>query len=256
MRPLAIPEAIRAALEDGAVLAISMSGGKDSLAMATALVEQVDRESWPGEVYAIHSDLGRMEWGGYENEEHWLSTLGHVRSQAQRLGLPLVVVRREDRDLLGHIQARRERLADQGRAIPFWPSAASRYCTSDMKRAVIDKYLRRHDFVVCAMGIRRDESARRAKSMPCDIRQRITSTAKCYQGIEVLALRLCFLHPVIPLSPRHATLRISGSGRRRTLRGSSHRRVLCGMRTDANGQPSGNTYPIPMWLRREVGRIR
>lgn len=186
MRPLVTPEPIRAALEEGAALAISMSGGKDSLAMATALVEQVDREGWPGEVYAIHSDLGRMEWGGYESEHHWLSTLGHVRSQAQRLGLPLVVVRREDRDLLGHIQARRERLAEQGRDQPFWPSPASRYCTSDLKRAVIDKYLRRHDFVVCAMGIRREESARRAKSMPCDIRQRITSTAKCYQGIETV----------------------------------------------------------------------
>lgn len=184
MRPLTIPEPIRAALEDGADLAISMSGGKDSLALATALVAQVDREGWPGEVYAIHSDLGRMDWGGYESEEHWLSTLGHVRAQAERLGLPLVVVRREDRDLLGHIQARRERLREQGRNAPFWPSAASRYCTSDMKRAVIDKHLRRHDFVVSAMGIRRDESARRAKSPPCDVRQRITSSAKCYQGID------------------------------------------------------------------------
>ena len=33
------------------------------------------------------------------------------------------------------------------------------------------------------MGICRGESARRAKSLPCDIRQRITSTAKCYEGV-------------------------------------------------------------------------
>lgn len=188
MRPreLAMPEPICEALRQGAALAISMSGGKDSLAMATALVERAESEGWPGEIYAIHSDLGRMDWGGYENEDHWLSTLGHVRRQCERLGLPLVVVRREDRDLLGHIQARREKLQDQGRDIPFWPSAASRYCTSDLKRAVIDKELRRHDFVVCAMGIRRDESARRAKSRPCTVRQQITSQAKCYQGVETV----------------------------------------------------------------------
>lgn len=180
MKSLRIPTPVRAALEDGAALAISMSGGKDSLAMATALVEAVDRNGWPGEVYAIHADLGRMDWGGYEDEDHWLSTLGHVRAQADRLGLPLVVVLREDRDLLGHIQARRERLEEQGRGDkPFWPSAASRYCTSDLKRSPINKYLRRHDFVVCAMGIRRDESARRAKAKPCDMRRRITSKAKC-----------------------------------------------------------------------------
>lgn len=184
MIPLSMPEPIRRALEDGAALAISMSGGKDSLAMATALVEEADRHRWPGEIYAIHSDLGRMDWGGYEGEEHWLSTLGHVRRQCDRLGLPLLVVRREDRDLLGHIQARRECLEEQGREVPFWPSAASRYCTSDLKRAVIDKELRRHDFLVCAMGIRRDESARRAKSKPCDLRRQITSKAKCYRGID------------------------------------------------------------------------
>ena len=189
-RNVKVPEPIRAALEDGAALAISVSGGKDSMAMATALVALVDREGWPGEVYAIHADLGRMEWGGYESEDHWLSTLGHVRAQAERLGLPLVVVRREDRDLLGHMQARRERLEEQNRHIPFWPSAASRYCTSDMKRAVIDKYLRRHDFLVCAMGIRSDESARRAKSKPCDIRQQITSQAKCYGGIDTVGALL------------------------------------------------------------------
>lgn len=186
MRPVSMPEPIRRALEDGAALAISMSGGKDSLAMATALVEEAGRREWPGEVYAIHSDLGRMDWGGFEDEDHWLSTLGHVRRQCERLGLPLVVVRREDRDLLGHIQARRKRLEEQGRDAPFWPSAASRYCTSDLKRAVIDKELRRHDFVVCAMGIRRDESARRAKSKPCDLRKQITSKAKCYRGIDSL----------------------------------------------------------------------
>lgn len=185
MRSINLPTPVQAALEDGAALAISMSGGKDSLAMATALVERADREGWPGEIYAIHADLGRMDWGGYESEDHWLSTLGHVRSQCQRLGLPLVVVQREDRDLLGHIQARRERMKEQGKADkPFWPSAASRYCTSDMKRSPINKHLRRHDFVVCAIGIRRKESARRAKSKPCDLRSRITSQAKCYRGID------------------------------------------------------------------------
>src|SRR5690606_6236044 len=49
------------ALRTGAVLVLSISGGKDSDAMTLSLLEQRARENWPGAVCLVHADLGRAE---------------------------------------------------------------------------------------------------------------------------------------------------------------------------------------------------
>jgi 3'-phosphoadenosine 5'-phosphosulfate sulfotransferase (PAPS reductase)/FAD synthetase len=164
MRDLNVPTEITSAMDSGAALAVSISGGKDSQAMATALVAWAKREGYWGvnEIFAVHADLGRMEWRGE------YATEPVVRAQAAHLGLELHICTRTDgRDLLGRIQDRRVKLAEEGKDAPFWPAPGPlRYCTSDLKRDPIDKLLRKYSHVISAEGIRAEESDARSKK-PC-----------------------------------------------------------------------------------------
>jgi 3'-phosphoadenosine 5'-phosphosulfate sulfotransferase (PAPS reductase)/FAD synthetase len=162
--PLAFTDEIRAELAAGAVLAVGISGGKDSQALLTAVVREHRANRWPGELFAIHADLGRAEWE---------QTLPHCQALCDRLGVRLVVVRREKGDLVDRWQERLEKLAGTGK--PFWSSAQARYCTSDMKRGPIDKYLRQFPRVISVEGIRADESTARAKKPVSEVRDQITT---------------------------------------------------------------------------------
>lgn len=169
MRAVALPPEIERALERGAALAISVSGGKDSQAMLIALTRLHRERGWRGDLFAIHADLGRIEWTG---------TTEHVERMCREAGVPLTVVRRSDgRDMIDHWIARGERLEAQGKQARPWSDAKNRFCTSDMKRDPIDTVLRRYRHVVSAEGLRADESPARAKKPVAKLRDRI-----CTQG--------------------------------------------------------------------------
>ena len=167
MTPIKTPDAIRERLEAGAALAISISGGKDSQALLSAVLRARREYGWTGQVFAIHADLGRLEW----NE-----TPTFVRQLVADQDIELVIVRRVRGDLLARWQERMEKLAGTGK--PFWSSSAARYCTSDMKRGPIDKHLRQFSNVVCAMGLRANESPARAKKAICGIRTQIDNSKR------------------------------------------------------------------------------
>jgi 3'-phosphoadenosine 5'-phosphosulfate sulfotransferase (PAPS reductase)/FAD synthetase len=123
--------------------------------MTHYLLNLREREGWTGEVCMVHADLGaeRVEWH---------QTPDYVRDLAQRKGVPLHVVRWQHGDLIDRIWQRYHQNKDR----PPWPSAKIRYCTSDMKRNPISKFLRNHfpsGNVICAMGLRSSESHARAK---------------------------------------------------------------------------------------------
>ena len=175
MRALNVPPEITSAMERGAALAVSISGGKDSQAMATALVAWAKVEGYWGrnDIFAVHADLGRMEWSG----EHATEPL--VRAQAAALELPLHVVTRTDgRDLVDRIKDRRDTMTEKGQDGPFWPSSSTRYCTSDLKRDPINKLLRQWTHVVSAEGIRSEESRARANKPCWAPRKRIATRAR------------------------------------------------------------------------------
>lgn len=168
MKRLSLPPEVDQALRDGAALAISISGGKDSQAMLLAVLEERKRQpDWTGPVYAIHADLGRVEW---------TETPAAVEALAAAVGVELVVVRRTKGDLLQRWTDRMEQLDGTGK--PFWSSAAARYCTSDLKRDPINKHIRRHRLVVSAEGIRREESAARARKACWEPRKRIITETR------------------------------------------------------------------------------
>jgi 3'-phosphoadenosine 5'-phosphosulfate sulfotransferase (PAPS reductase)/FAD synthetase len=182
---LFMPPVIEQALEAGAVLTISLSGGADSQALAEALTAAQRMYGWPGPIFLIHAHLGRAEWR---------ETLPHIERIRQQTGLELMVVQRAQGDMVARWQERQLQLAGTG--TPFWSSSGQRYCTSDMKRDQIDKALRKFPLVISAEGIRAEESDDRAEKLPLQIRRRIT--AKRFKTLDpetALAQWKAFVQP-------------------------------------------------------------
>jgi 3'-phosphoadenosine 5'-phosphosulfate sulfotransferase (PAPS reductase)/FAD synthetase len=139
-------------------IVLSSSAGKDSQAMIDFVVEQCDRSRVPRErVIVAHADLGRVEWPG---------TRQLAEDQARHYGLAFVAVCRPQGDLLEHI-------AQRG----MFPSPTARYCTSDHKRAQIDKVLTQLALrsrcegvhrvrILSCLGLRAEESPARARRLP------------------------------------------------------------------------------------------
>jgi DNA sulfur modification protein DndC len=156
-------------LRDGAALVLSVSGGKDSDAMTHHLLDLRQSEGWTGDVMMVHADLGsRVEWH---------QTPGYVRDLAQRKGVPLHVVRWQHGDLIDRIWQRYHK--DPSR--PCWPSSQMRYCTSDLKRGPISRWLRNtfpSGNVICTMGLRAEESSARAKRQTFRLRKDSSAPTK------------------------------------------------------------------------------
>jgi 3'-phosphoadenosine 5'-phosphosulfate sulfotransferase (PAPS reductase)/FAD synthetase len=155
-------------------LAISISGGKDSQAQLNWLCHLHKQHEWKAKIFCIHADLGRIEWA---------QTSSFVEKLASDVDLELVVVRREKGDLIDRWKQRFETLKQQGNTKPFWSSAAARYCTSEMKVAPIDKYLRRYPLSIVCLGLRASESTNRAKKAVISPRKTISS--KRYEALDL-----------------------------------------------------------------------
>jgi 3'-phosphoadenosine 5'-phosphosulfate sulfotransferase (PAPS reductase)/FAD synthetase len=163
-----IPEEIKIAIEQGAVIALSTSGGKDSQAMMKVVVDYYNQNQLSNKIFAIHADLGRAEWK---------QTPYFVEKICKDLGIELVIVRRERNgktmDLIDRWQERRKQLEGTGK--PFWSSAKQRYCTSDMKAEPINKYLRQFENVISVEGIRWQESKARSEKPRVKVRTEIAT---------------------------------------------------------------------------------
>lgn len=167
MRSVALPSEIGTALANGAALSISLSGGKDSQAMLNSVMAARAAHGWTGPVFGIHAHLGRAEWP---------QSLPHCQAICAEAGIELIVVERTQGDLVDRMWERLEKLDGTGK--PFWPSAANRYCTSDLKRNPINKYLRKFSAVVSAEGIRGEESTARCNKPLWEVRQAIQTLGR------------------------------------------------------------------------------
>ena len=167
-----------AAIRAGAPVAIGVSGGKDSCALAIATVEALDAIGHTGPRVLIHSDLGRVEWR---------DSLPTCERLAERLGLELIVVHRAAGDMMDRWLTRWAnnvaRFASLScvKVILPWSTPSMRFCTSELKTAVICRELVRRfpgQVIVSAAGIRREESAKRRKA-PIEKKQnKLTSTPR------------------------------------------------------------------------------
>lgn len=168
---ITIPDEIKEEIVNGAVLAISVSGGKDSQALLKSVIDWYRAEKLTNKIFAIHSDLGRVEWK---------QTPEFVEKICKDLDVELIVVRRERNgkvvDLLDRWIERKEQLEGTGK--PFWSSAKARYCTSDLKAEPINKYLRQFSNVISIEGIRWQESKARSEKPRWKVRKEIATKAR------------------------------------------------------------------------------
>jgi 3'-phosphoadenosine 5'-phosphosulfate sulfotransferase (PAPS reductase)/FAD synthetase len=143
-------------IEDYDLILINTSAGKDSQTTMRVVVELAKKKGILDRVYAVHADLGRMDWEG---------TRELAIKQAEHYGIPIEIIKRPQGDLPTHIETRGK-----------FPSSACRYCTSDHKRGQVVKVVTklsnalgikgRKVRVLNCMGIRAEESSRRATFSP------------------------------------------------------------------------------------------
>lgn len=151
-------------LARNAVVAIGVSGGKDSQACALAVARHLDANGHTGPRILVHADLGRVEWK---------DSLPTCERLADHLGWELLVVQRKAGDMLSRWQGRWKnnvaRYVDLEcvKLILPWSTPSMRFCTSELKVAVIESALKKRfpgQDVVNVTGVRREESANRAKA--------------------------------------------------------------------------------------------
>lgn len=163
--PLAIPACILRALWLGAALAVNVSAGKDSQALALMLAAWWLSMGFPGAIFVVHANLGRADWP---------ETPGHARQIAAWCDLPFAEVERTGGDLVARIEQRAERV---GPGVPFWPTKAQRYCTSDNKRGPLNTHMRGYPLIISAEGMRAEEGDDRKRKPIVEMRHEITGKA-------------------------------------------------------------------------------
>lgn len=151
-------------LARNAVVAIGVSGGKDSDACAIATSEYLDRIGHTGARLLIHADLGSVEWR---------QSLPKCHALGERLGWEVVVVERKAGGMMERWQTRwnnnveRYKNLSCAKLILPWSTPSMRFCTSELKSAVIASYLKKRfkgQEILNVTGIRREESAGRRKA--------------------------------------------------------------------------------------------
>jgi 3'-phosphoadenosine 5'-phosphosulfate sulfotransferase (PAPS reductase)/FAD synthetase len=162
-RDVALTPEISALLATDAAVAIGVSGGKDSVACALAVARHLDAIGHNGPRILVHSDLGRVEWK---------DSGPACERLAAHLGWELLTVRRQAGDMLARWEkrwsnnVRRYRDLSCVRLILPWSTPSMRFCTSELKGALINSALNNrfptHN-IISVTGVRRQESSARSK---------------------------------------------------------------------------------------------
>ncbi|MDU4254508.1 phosphoadenosine phosphosulfate reductase family protein [Pseudomonas sp.] len=162
--PVAITPIVAELLDRNAVVAVGVSGGKDSDACAIATDEYLDRIGHTGPRLLIHADLGSVEWR---------QSLPKCEQLAARLGWELVTVARKAGGMMARWETRWQNNVTRYNELSCvklilpWSTPGMRFCTSELKAAVIASYLKKRfkgQPIINVTGIRREESASRKKA--------------------------------------------------------------------------------------------
>jgi DNA sulfur modification protein DndC len=151
---------------------VNMSGGKDSVRMLGYL-----QENFPNvKQYVVYADTGFEHVKPVSAEE-----FGRQRSATY--GLDLHVVRNAKKTYLSMVEKRR-----------MFPSPKYRQCTSDLKRAPIQKFLRNlpETVIINCTGIRAGESVSRSKQNPWKANKSLSKQGKVTKKGKVIKSRTVF----------------------------------------------------------------
>lgn len=173
-----IDDRVTDAIRAGAIVALNLSGGKDSMLASKLAMDALDAIGHPlDRRIGIHADLGRAEWA---------STKGTVIEQANLLGLPLITVARAAGDMVARWEQRYRQGIDlylkleQIRMRGPWSSRSSRFCTPEMKVEPIHRHLAATypgETIVSVLGIRRAESSGRAATPTSKVDKKLRRTS-------------------------------------------------------------------------------
>lgn len=175
---------IDALLRGGSPVAMGVSGGKDSVVAAFETCAHLDAIGHTGPRKLVHSDLGSVEWK---------DSLPTCERLAHRLGLELIVVRRAAGGMMERWETRWERNVERYarlscvKLILPWSTPSMRFCTSELKTAVICRELVRRfpgQTIVSVSGIRRSESPKRNKSPIAKVQKKLTSVTHRTSGVD------------------------------------------------------------------------
>ena len=164
-RSIQIPSEVQALLERGAPIVIGTSGGKDSLAVASAIKRHLPDH--PGGLLLIHADLGSVEW-----EDSWPS----CQRMSEGLGIELVSCTRPAGGLMSRWESRwqssiRRYCAMETVAVVLpWSTPAMRFCQSETKVDPITSFIKKRygkQPILNVTGVRGEESTSRAKQPAC-----------------------------------------------------------------------------------------
>jgi 3'-phosphoadenosine 5'-phosphosulfate sulfotransferase (PAPS reductase)/FAD synthetase len=160
--PLETAPKITELLAHRAPVAIGVSGGKDSDVATAETLAYLEQVGHIGPRILIHSDLGRIEWK---------DSLPACERLASRYGLEFVVVRRQAGDMMDrwltrwHNNCARYAQLQCVKLILPWSTASMRFCTSELKTAIICRELIKRypqQVILSVSGLRRQESPKRA----------------------------------------------------------------------------------------------
>lgn len=200
--PLSMTDEVAAAIAGGAVVAVGVSGGKDSQAAALAVAAHLDEVGHAGPRILVHADLGEVEWH---------DSLPCCRRLAEHLGWELMVVSRKAGGLLPRWQKRwadnveRYRNLECLKVIPPWSTPAMRFCTSELKTDVIASALKKRfprQQIVSAAGIRGEESPARARM----------SVSKAHVKLSVRGITSYQWHPILSATKDQVFASIAAAG--------------------------------------------
>lgn len=161
-------------VDNGAAVAIAISGGKDSSVAALMAKQYLDDRKHTGPRVLIHSDLGSVEWK---------DSIVVCERLAERVDMPLIVVRRQAGGMMQRWQTRWANNVTRYvelscvKLILPWSTPSMRFCTSELKTAIIGRELVkrfRGQQIITVLGIRRDESPNRSKTPVCKINTGLT----------------------------------------------------------------------------------
>lgn len=173
-KPISTPPEIAELLSRDSVVAIGVSGGKDSDAVALAVCAHLDRIGHSGPRVLVHADLGVVEWK---------DSLPSCERLAAHLGLELLTVRRQAGDMMDRWEGRWSNNVTRYNDLSCvtlilpWSTPSMRFCTSELKAAVIASALRKRfptEDIIDVTGIRRQESSSRAKMPVWALNKRLT----------------------------------------------------------------------------------
>jgi len=202
MPPINIPLEIQKLLENGAPAALGVSGGKDSGALGLALNAYLDQIGHPKENRVlIHSHLGLIEWP---------DSLTWCHKLADFLGIELLVVERAAGGMLERWETRwnnnwtRYTSLQCLKLILPWSTASMRFCTSELKTAIICRALRKRwptQTILSASGIRSEESPNRAKAPVFKLQPKLTT--KSHEGYDWAPIKDWTIQDVFAIHKDH-----------------------------------------------------